>query len=293
MSNQPGSDTPGAPAADAQPAAAAAAAQPTAIAAAAAAPDAAPDWLKGADPEVASWAKTKGYADGAAAAKAAYSAEKIIGNNIAPPKDGKWSPESLKALGVPEKPEGYQIARPVMPEGVQYDEGFEKAMLPIVHAQGLPPATVNALIEAVSAHRIQEMRNAALAQQDAQKQATEGLHAEFGQKTTAIINQAGRAALALEKAGVKGVVDELNKTGMGDNPVFIRAFAKVGEMMGEAVLIGGTPAGGALAPDQAKAMLPAAMAEPAYTKSDHPGHKAAVEHVARLNAAAYPEPSAA
>lgn len=283
----------GTAAADATAAAAATQAAATQTAMGAATAEAPPEWAKDFPAETLTVIKAKGYKTPADLAQAYISAEKMIGvDKIAAPKDGKWSPEALKALGVPDKPEGYQITRPQMPEGVTYDEGFEKAMLPIVHAQGLPPATVNALIEAVSAYRIQEMRNTAIAQADAQKVAMDGLHAEFGQKTQAIVNQAGRAALAIEKMGVKGLVDRLNETRTGDDPVMIRAFAKIGEMMGEDVLKSGVPAGGAISPDQAKTAIAALQNEAAYIKKDHPGHKAAVEQMARLYSAAYPEPRA-
>lgn len=258
---------------------------------AAAASNDVPEWLgKEAAPEIAAWVKTKAYPNAYEVAKAAFNSEKLIGNNIAPPKDGKWSPEALKALGVPEKPEGYQIERPQMPEGVPYDEAFEKAMLPVVHAAGLPPSVVNQLIQAVTAHRLAEHQNIALANETAMKEGETALKTEWGNAYPDKLRQAGRAALAL---GGSEFIAHLNAKGLGNDPIVLKTFAKLGDMMGEDVLKSGVSAGSGITPADAKAEIAKLQTDEAYLKREHPGHADAVKKMEALYAAAYPDQQAA
>ncbi len=69
------------------------------------------------------------------------------GDRVAIPKEGS-KPEDIaafhRALGVPEKPDGYTL-EPV--EGVEFDKKRIENFLPQAHALGLTPAQVNGLIK--------------------------------------------------------------------------------------------------------------------------------------------------
>lgn len=248
---------------------------------------AAPEWVSGLAPELRAVVDAKGYKTPADVVAAYANAERLIGTDKIPlPKDGVWDPTALEKLGVPKEPAGYQIKRPELPAGMTYDEGLEKAALPLLHKAGYTPAQVQAAVDAFSAYQIQQNEAAAQERTRVETETTQALRGEWGQKYDGNVALAQRAA---KHYGGDAFVKLLNESGLGNNPDFIRTFAKVGETMKEDSLIAGQSSGFKLTPDQARAEANKLMATEAYTKRDHVEHAATVDKVKRLFEAAYPD----
>ena len=60
-----------------------------------------------------------------------------------------------KALGVPEDPNGYELDKVELPEGMTFDTERAAAMAPILQKMGVTPAAAKALVEADAAYQAQ------------------------------------------------------------------------------------------------------------------------------------------
>jgi len=244
------------------------------------------DWTQGLAPELKAMIDTKGYKSPADLAQAYAHAEKAIGaDKIVVPRDGVWDATARAKLGVPEKPDGYKVARPELPQGIAYDENFEKAMLPVAHRLGLTPTQVNELVKAVSTHRLGEFQTSAQASDTGRAEAERALRSEFGAGYDAKVTVAARA---VQHFGGQGLVEHLNASGLGNHPEMIKAFAKIGSMMGEDSFKGGRPGGFGLSPEEAKAESARLMASDAYKNKHHPEHELAVRKMSELFEQQYP-----
>lgn len=236
------------------------------------------DWTTGLAPELKAVVDTKGYKSPADLVNAYVNAERTIGNNLAPPKDGVWSPESLKKLGVPEKPDGYQFEKPQLAEGVVWDEGFAQAALPVAHKLGLTPHQVQGLMAFYAEHQ-GSVQGAATAQRKSDAEASvTALKQEYGKDYDAKIAMAQRAA---KHFGGDAFVKFLNDSGTGNNPEFIRTFAKLGSLIGEDVIRSGVPVGG-MTKEMAQAEIAKLQKDPAYTNGKDPEHGAKVARMTQL-----------
>jgi len=90
----------------------------------------------------------------------------------------------------------------------------------------------------------------------------------------------GQAKAALEAFGDPDIVNFLNETRLGDDPIVIKFFAKLGESMIDDTVKGDPvdPYGGRLTPDQAQSRINDIMADMAhpYFHKDNPKHESSV-----------------
>jgi hypothetical protein len=164
------------------------------------------------------------------------------------PKDGKWSPEALKALGVPEKPEGYTLERPQLPEGVPYDEGFESEMRGAAHELGIAPWQLQGLLNRYADYAGRQFGDIAKRGEETRAQVEEQLKRDWGRDYAAKLSFAKRTVAAY---GGETAVAELNTSGLGNQPALIRMLAAIGEAMGEDNLVQGDKSGGQVKRDPA------------------------------------------
>lgn len=223
------------------------------------------------------------------AVRVAQGAEKLLGRGVErliekPAADAnlaEWMRSNGEIFGLPEAPDKYEIEKPQLPEGVEWDAGFEAKVREIAHEHALPPAALQAMVAAYGEKVSSLIDNAGSQLQAAQAEMMRSLEADWGASAQARISQAQAAARAVaEKAGLDGealagVVQALSpKT--GDAGV-MKLFAAIGEMMGEDSLTGGGAGPGGFTPgntpQEAKARL-AALDSPdgefgrAYAKGD-------------------------
>lgn len=247
------------------------------------------DWVSSLTPELKQLVEAKGYKTPGDVVQAYAHAQRAIGADKIPlPKDGVWDEVARSKLGVPREPGGYKLQRPELPQGVAYDEAFEKAALPIAHKLGLTPSQVQGLLDFYAAHQSQSFQTAVRGRLDDETQAVGLLQQEWGGAYDAKVAQAARAARYF---GGEPLIQFLNQSGMGNNPELVRAFAKVGSMMTEDTLKIGRSHGFSITPDEARREANKLMASPAYTSRDHPEHDSVVEQVQQLFERAYSEDS--
>lgn len=237
-------------------------------------------WMADLPPDLKGLVEAKGYRTPADVVQAYVQAERAVGADKIPlPRDGVWDETARERLGIPPSAEGYALSRPALPQGVAWDETFEKAALPVAHELGLTPRQVQGLMDFYAGHQASTFAELGRARLAEQARATETLKAEWGPNFTARLAGAARAARYF---GGEDLVAMLEETGLGNDPHLVRAFARAADLLGEDTLRGeGAPAGDAVGPAEAMRKARSLMEKPAYLRRDHPDHADLVEEVQR------------
>jgi hypothetical protein len=243
------------------------------------------DWMSTLTPELRQIVESKNYKSPADVVQAYAHAQRAIGADKIPvPKDGVWDEIARSKLGIPREPGGYKLQRPELPEGVNYDEAFEKAALPVAHKLGLTPGQVQGLLDFYAGHQSQTFQSVVRGRVDDETQSVGLLQQEWGPSYDTKVAQAARAARYF---GGQPLIEFLNQSGVGNNPELVRAFAKIGSMMTEDSLKIGRSHGFSITPEEARREANKLMASPGYTNRDHPEHGSIVEQVQQLFERAY------
>jgi hypothetical protein len=184
-----------------------------------------------------------------------------------------------RAMGIPEKADGYQIKMPEkigdkpFPKELWNDDEAKK-FSEFALAQSLTPAQAAALAEYDAARNFNYAEQARENHEKSVAAARAELKKEWG--------IAHDEQLKIAEAGARAVgFDPATNPEMANSPAFIKAMAKVGRMIGE------TPAAGArgsATPVDAKARIAEIRGDKssAYNNKSHPGHAAAVLEVQNL-----------
>lgn len=137
-----------------------------------------------------------------------------------------------QAMGIPEGPDGYEFEIQNVPEDVSFDE-FKQLAAEV----GLTPQQAQKLVEWDMQRRASEKQ-----QQDEQFKATRDeairhLQERHGDKWESKLEKALRL---VEKAGGTELRQELNETGIGNNPKLIDTFIKLADMTSEDGIVFGS-----------------------------------------------------
>ena len=253
------------------------------------------DWkAAGLDDAGVALATTKGWKSPADAIRGYSEVERALGNNIGLPgkdaKEDEWG-RLYDKLGRPPSPDKY-----VLPEAnyTEADKQFQAAILPELHKAGMTQRQIDAIVPVWNG--LQQQQIAALDERAAQQPDTcrAELLKSYGsdEKVKEALDFANRAyrtvfGKELETMNNMRLADG---TYLGDNPLFARAFAALGEKLGEGGLLVGDPppGGGAAGAGDAKraldAILDAAAKDPkhAYLDPKHPEHGKVQDEVMRL-----------
>jgi hypothetical protein len=250
------------------------------------------DWTAGLTPELKALVTGKGYKTPGDVVQAYDHAQRAIGaDKIPAPKDGVWDPIALEKLGVPKDASGYQLKRPDMPAGLTYDENFEKAAIPILHKMGIPPAGAQALLDFYAGNQSQQHQAAIAARETQRTAGLVELKGEWGAAFDSKVEVAQRAALTF---GGQELIDAFNANGLAGNKAMVKAFEKIGALMGEDQLKTGKSQSMVFTPAEALIEANKIMRTEVYlTNKDPTEHKAAVDQVSMLMQQAHPEQSAA
>lgn len=178
-----------------------------------------------------------------------------------------------KALGIPDKPDGYKVTAPEGVTMTDADNELLKVVMPLAHANGVPEKAFDGFVGAFMK-----------LSRDMQTQAVEGikkfgedaeaqLKKDWGRDFDANLTLANRTAEVLG-ADFKKLLNETPMVGsgmLGDHPVIVKVLANLGRQMDESSMtIGTTPEMKASIQDQINALnkeVPPGSA--AYTNKDH------------------------
>ena len=248
-----------------------------------------PEWAKDVPAEHHALLKAKNYKSPADVIVAYANAQKALsGDKVPIPKDGVWDADARKKLGIPDTAEGYAgaIKKPELPEGMTWDEGFEKAALPVAHQLGLTPKQLEGLMTFYGAHQAEQFKGQVAARQAETADAETVLREKFGPQYDARLSQAKRV---VQQLGGADVAQALNETGAGNRPELIELFAKIGAMMGEDQLKSGASGAFGMGTEEAKAEIRKLQGHPAYMDKYHPEHGDIITKLGELHKTAFPE----
>jgi len=227
-------------------------------------------------------------------AKSYINGQKLIGKDkIALP--GKEATEAemndfYNSLGRPADSKEYTFDKPTLPEGVTYDQGFEDAYKGIAHAAGLNPEQAKQIYDGYHEYLNNQAATSSEGSQLQHAEWVDSIKKDFGKAYSEKIDLASRA---VETYGGPELKDWLDSTGMGNNPMFVKLFAKVGEGLAEGKPDTGADRSFIMTPDQARQEIARFNRDPefmkAYQDSENQGHSEAVQKMNALFQLAYPD----
>jgi hypothetical protein len=135
----------------------------------------------------------------------------------------------------------YEIERPKMPEGMTYDEDFEKAMCSIAHEAGISKSAMQKLVKAYNEYQVEQYNTLTAELTKTYDEGQNALKSEWKDKYDTNLKVAQRACREL---GGEDFVQLLETNKLGNNPVFIKTFHNIGLKILNDTLIQGTQGGG-------------------------------------------------
>tara|TARA_R110000850_G_scaffold7159_2_gene26723 strand:+ start:270 stop:1106 length:837 start_codon:yes stop_codon:yes gene_type:complete len=207
-----------------------------------------------------------------------------------PVTDEDWD-DVYEFLGRPEDPDKYEIE---LPEGLseevssQFNEEALSSFKQEAHKLGLNSNQVKSLVawqaNNVGAQHAQfsEIQNQSL--EDGER----ALKEEWGRAYDQNLNAAKKA---FNEYGGDDLAEIMVSSGLGNNPVMLKAFANIAKTTMADKDLAGPSLGerAALTPEEAKTEAQSLMSHPAYLNKKHPEHSGIVNKVQNLYAQAYPE----
>lgn len=168
--------------------------------------------------------------------------ERRLGRSVTVPGDDA-SPEEIEAfytrLGRPRTPDGYGVAAPADDASTQ---ARLTSFLAAAHAAGAPRATVQAAVDWYRNASAEVATETAQRQAAARAEADAALRREWGADYE---RRLGLAQRALRHFGGADLAATLDRSGLGNDPAWARAFARIGESLAEDSLVSGDSSGDA------------------------------------------------
>lgn len=223
-------------------------------------------------------------------AKSYVNAQKMVGaEKIAIPgkhaTDDDWKNVYSK-LGLPQKLEEYRLEAP---KDVGFEEEFLKQFVEQAHKNGVLPKQAQGLLNWMGeATKAVEVKTAEKMKLD-REAAIGSLQKEWGD---AFKQKVAEANFALKKIGSPELAKFLEESGLGDNPLLVKAFASAASLLKEDKIVGEEAGsfGSALSPSEAQRKIEAITMDikGPYYNPEHPKHKEAVAEMQSLYQYAYP-----
>lgn len=145
-----------------------------------------------------------------------------------------------KIRGV-ENAEGYDMPRPELPEGMTYDENFEKVIRGIAFEAGISKAQLKILTEAYNKYQVEQFGIITAELTKTYDEGQKALKVEWKENYDTNLEVAKRACREL---GGEDFMALLEQNKLGNNPVFIKTFHNIGLKILNDTIIKGTQGGG-------------------------------------------------
>jgi len=144
-------------------------------------------------------------------------------------------------LGRPETPDGYELARPELPEGMPYDEAKEAQYRKIVHEAGLTKTQSARLYKALNEEYVENHKALQQQRMTYHDEQVTSLQTEWGNEYE---GRAEKNAQFVAKIGGEDFTKWLDTSGLGDSPLMIRFIDGVRQLISEDTLLRGGYVGG-------------------------------------------------
>lgn len=220
--------------------------------------------------------------------------QKLIGMDKLPIPGENAGPEDWDVvwsrLGRPETPDKYELKPPDdLPEQVKVSDELMTEYRTEAHKLGILPKQAQGLLEWFLGANAKEIQ--ALDQQGKEYKAnTEAtLRKKWGkaypEKVSLATNTFAHLGSQIGEDSFQSLSNLMDETGLGDHPLMLEFFSKVGELIGEDVITGKPRTSFALTPEQATAEIAKIQGDPKhpYYQKDHPEHNLAVRRMAELH----------
>lgn len=183
----------------------------------------------------------------------------------------------FKQIGLPEA-DKYEL--PIATDK-KMDAEFIKSFKETAHKQGILPKQANAILAMMAERTENKTKQTIESHENEIKAGIDGLKKEWGQGFDKQINL---AKMAVKESGGPEFAAWLEKTGLGNDPTFIKVMAKVGSFIGEDKLRGAASGAVGSTPAEAKAKINTIMGDlkHPYFDAAHPGHAQAVAEMETL-----------
>lgn len=250
------------------------------------------DWMSSIDESIRSDPSLADIRDINGLAKSYVHAQRMVGRDkVAIPQEGadqlEWD-EFYNRLG---RPEQYSFEQPQLVDGMEYDSGMEDAMKQVMHQAGLTQTQANALYKGYMEYVNNQGQGLAEGREAVRNEWHAELRRDFGRAFNESVDLAQRAA---REYGGDEFLGWLDQSGMGDHPMMVKMFAKIGKQMSEGrIADGGGRRDFMMTPDAARQEIARLQRDPnfmkQYSSSETDGHKEALEKMQRLFEFAYPD----
>ncbi len=227
--------------------------------------------------------------DISAVAESLVESQKLVGGSVRLPneKDTPADREAkltniYKQLGRPDAPDGYKINAPETDSGVRWNAVRADGFKAVAHKLGLTQSQAEGLV----AYDLQEQSARAVDQSQAYNACMETLKQDWGVASPQMLGLSRRTAMTYFD---QDTMQALDSSGMSNNPMFVKALAKIGKsLMEEGLIVGGREGmgdDGGIAGLQSELDKLMQDANGPYWKSNDPNHDVAVERAKALRQA--------
>jgi len=249
------------------------------------------DWRSSIDQEIAGDPSLADIKDLNGLAKSYINAQKMVGADkiVLPGAEASEDEmnEFYNRLGRPEK---YEFDKVELPDGFDHSEPMDNAMKQLMHETGLTNAQANKLYTGYLQYLGNEYNEAVGQNDQMRSEWNTQLKKDLGKAFDESVDLSQRAAKEL---GGEELLKWFDETGQGDNPMFVKLFAKVGKMMSEAGAEPGEVRSFEMTPDSAQQEIARLQRDPnfmnQYTDKEAQGHAEAIKKMEYLFSYAYPD----
>lgn len=236
----------------------------------------------------------KDFKDVGGLAKSFIDTQAMVGNSVRIPGENASDEDVAKfytSLGRPETPDGYELSTWEQPQGFKANEDMTSSFKTVGHQLGL----TGKQMEGLNNWYGEQINGMATNMQTDRDNRAKTVMAEFRKELGASADaKIDLASAAMNKFASKEIIEYLDETGLGNDPMLLRLFMGVADNMGEDQILNGnvnnsmqlTPA---LAKEEIAKLQRDADFMRQYNTAGDPGHEDAKKKMTDLFQLAYPE----
>ena len=224
------------------------------------------DWRSSLPEELRDNATLQKYSSVESLAKGYINASSMLGKDklLKPNSDDEWN-AFYNEMGRPEEPAGYEFPATETDSGFEVDAEMVDKFRSVAHSAGLSGKQAQQLYEWYTANNAEQFEQAVSNAENSLAESEASMRKEWGRAYDQKMEQALRA---VRQFGGEPLVEELNATGLGNNPNLIKAFALAGEkIMGDQQLEGG--GSNIMTPEQIKEEIAAIQNDPSFYDTEN------------------------